>query len=179
MINRFLEQQTAIYAALEDLKKDGHAENIQHLEHSEVKSLRELSSLLAPFKLVTQTHSSDSECTVSSVHPLMHKLLEQLKAAPITCNAIKPAREAMIANLQTRYNDEASDVMLQEACILDPRFKSAPHISAAEKRYLATHIVSHSMSLHECMTNASSDSEVIDVDVDSPVVEVDADPGSE
>ena len=153
MINRFLEQRTAIYAALEDLK----TQSVHHLDESQIKALRELSGLLRPFKLATQTHSADKACTISSVHPLKHKLLEQLRSAQVTCDAVKKAKNAMIADLNTRYNDATSDLMLQEACILDPRFKSVPHLSPAERKHLVTYLVSHCMSLEQCYGHGDAD----------------------
>lgn len=172
MITRFIEQETAIYAALTELKQTGHGDHVQHLGQQEICALKELSALLASLKLVTQTLSSDSECTISSVHPLKHRLLENLKMATITSTAVRAARESIIANFQPRYSDEDSDLLLQEACILDPRFKATPHLSLAERKYLATHLISHCIHLNQEQPTLTPD---VDPDVSMLVVDAERD----
>lgn len=148
MIQRFLEQHDTIYLALVQLKPDEESDVRRALSACHIKILDELRNVISPFKLVTELMSSETDCTISSVHPTKHKLLKQLKEAKITSCAVIQSRNTIVVDLSKRYTDDDSDMLLKEACFLDPRYKNLPYLPESEKKSLHQHIISHCTLLH-------------------------------
>lgn len=138
MIERFIEQYEAINLALLEVKED-----TSDLQACDLKALKELVLILKPFDTATVAMSTQSKCTISSVHPLKYALLASLRQAPITNALVKAARDTMVVNLNSRYADGDSDILLQEASFLDPRYKTMPYLQKTERDKLHEYIVSH------------------------------------
>lgn len=143
MIVRFLEQHDVIHLALYQLKPDSSDELRVALGGCSIRVLEEISDLLKPFKLVTEIMSSETQCTISSVHPTKFKLLRQMKELNVTSSVASKSRDAIVADLNKRYNDESTDMLLKEACFLDPRYKNLPYLSDNERLNIKEYIISH------------------------------------
>ncbi len=129
MIERILEQQTPICAALVDLKR------MDLLPRDEEFLLCEaLVQVLQPFKHITETVCGEAYTTVSSIKLLLHHLLN-VALVPKASDAapVKKMKETMETNLRSRYSLPETDEFLRIACFLDPRFRSLPFLSISER----------------------------------------------
>lgn len=154
MVERFLEQYEAVHMALLELRPEDD-ELSSSVASCDKKALKELTCVLQPFMAITEAMSSESKCTISYVHPLKHTLLAKLKKAVITSSAVKDARDAIVVNLQSRYNDEDSDILLKQASLLDPRFKTMPYLTDSERKFLLEHVTSHVIHITSKVTESS------------------------
>ena len=132
MLQRLQEQQAAIAATLME-SKDTHLMP----EGSEWKVIDQLVEVLTPFNLATETISGEKYPTISMIIPLLHKLLNvtlKLSADDDTCT--KETKEAISTDLGNRYQSTTTQKLLKVATYLDPRYKSLPFLSDAEKNFV-------------------------------------------
>ena len=78
MMNRYLEQQPAIYATFhhKDIKKN--IKDIVTLSETEVSEAEELVQILGPLKKITTILCSEHTPTISLVHPMREMLLQEM-----------------------------------------------------------------------------------------------------
>ncbi|XP_078145354.1 E3 SUMO-protein ligase ZBED1-like isoform X2 [Centroberyx gerrardi] len=113
MLERFLEQQPAILAAL-------LSPEVRRNEEDMVKALQ-------PLKAATLVMSEEKSPTLSVVAPLHAQLLEEMSSVPHDSTVIKDLKTAVYNNLNSRY--VALKDKLYVASALDPRFKALPFLS--------------------------------------------------
>ena len=149
MLERVSEQQAAIAAVLMEGK-------LQHLmpEGGEWSIIESLVNILHPFQEATEVMSKEKYPTISSVKPVLYKLLEKtLKVEDGDENATKMMKEEIKADLAQRY--QASDIkdVLNTSTFLDPRYKELPFLSAADREEIydnvKTELISMQLALPE------------------------------
>lgn len=128
MLERYTEQQPAIYSALLDKNLKASVKNIAMLNDNEQETVRRTDSGLKPLKTVTTLMSSETTPTISMILPLKEMILKSMAPADQDCPTVKEAKAAITNDLTKRYTDPNLQVYLQMATVLDPRFKSLPYL---------------------------------------------------
>lgn len=125
MVERFLEQQVAVLAALTDdrIKRQKDATTLENLTSEELRNAEDFVSLMQPMLHATLAISEDSKPTGSLVLPLLEKLLKKYQVNETDSKFEEHVKCAIVGNLRDRYTDEVQLTFLQEVTALDPRFK--------------------------------------------------------
>ncbi|XP_065911269.1 E3 SUMO-protein ligase ZBED1-like [Dysidea avara] len=163
MIERVLEQQSAICATLIDQKRLDLMP-----QDSEFKILEGVATIIKPFRRITSQVSGEEYVTVSAVKPLLHYLINTLKedqsssdtstktttlgntragASNCVADVTKSARKAILDNLSTRYQGSLVNMLLCSASFMDPRFKSLPFVSVDYKKEIHTNVNQQAIDL--------------------------------
>ncbi|KAL0146480.1 hypothetical protein M9458_058111 [Cirrhinus mrigala] len=106
MIERYLEQQQAIVAALLSSEVKRNAREIDNLDAADVADAEDIVKLLTPLKKATTVLCDESQPTISLIMPLKHD--------------------------SNRYQGEQAE-FLYESSALDPRFRALPHLNNSER----------------------------------------------
>ena len=124
MLNHVSEQQTAIATVLMEGR-------LQHLmpEGEEWNIIENLVNILHLFQEATEVMSTDKYPTISSVKPVLYKLIEKtLKEKDDDGTTNQLMKKEIKTDLAQRY--QASDVKetLNNVIFLDPRYKELPFL---------------------------------------------------
>ncbi|XP_063049938.1 E3 SUMO-protein ligase ZBED1-like isoform X1 [Engraulis encrasicolus] len=131
MLERYVEQQAAIYSAVTDKDMKKKTKDIILLNDGETKLAEGLIEVLKPLKNVTTLMSTETSPSVSMIMPLQSMVLKAMAQSADDSSAIKDAKAAISKDLQSRYSDPSLQDYLHRATALDPRFKSLPHLDEA------------------------------------------------
>ncbi|KAK7124043.1 hypothetical protein R3I93_022218 [Phoxinus phoxinus] len=133
MVDRFLEQQPAICAALlsPQVRKGEH--DFCTLSEGDVSGAEHLVKTLRPMKLATTTMSEESMPTLSIIAPLHTQLLADFTPAPEDDPMTWEIKHVIWEDLRKRYTSTKERHTLHTASCLDPRFKALPFLSEDEK----------------------------------------------
>lgn len=128
MLQRLMEQQmqAAIAAVLME-------EKVRHLmpESNEIEQLVEI---LKPFQHATEAMSGEKYPTVSTINPLLYKLVEKtLAIGDSGSTTLVVVKKAIKSDLQGRYQSAAVQRILNVAIYLDPRYKKLPFLDKLQK----------------------------------------------
>ena len=135
MIERVVEQQQPICAALLELRKG----ELMPSDH-EFAAMSDFLSVMKPFVQITEALGGEEWITITMVRPLLHKLLNvHLKISPSESQLKKAMKKAMSDNLSNRYTGPILS-LLTKACFLDPRLKLPAFMSQNEKDELISDI---------------------------------------
>uniref|UniRef100_A0A8C9XH09 BED-type domain-containing protein n=1 Tax=Sander lucioperca TaxID=283035 RepID=A0A8C9XH09_SANLU len=137
MIERFLEQQPAICAALLSPQVRKSGSDICTLSDTDISTAEEIASALKPMKDATHIMSEDSTPTLSVIAPLHAQLLHDTEAAGIAAADTPVIREIKLAihdDLGKRYSSARDKRMLYSASFLDPRFKALPFLTEEDQQ---------------------------------------------
>ena len=145
MVERYLEQQAAIYSALTE--KTLRKENIITLSDDDVRVAEEVLQVLKPLKTVTSLLSTETSPSVSMILPLKTRILQSMAPSVEDSTITQDVKAAIREDLKPRYTSPPTlQDYLHRATALDPRFKSLSHMDPAlrQKTYndLTTEIVS-------------------------------------
>jgi len=134
MVERFLEQQPAVYAALTAKELRGKDKSVATLAETDISNLEELQLILTPLRTATAALCEEKVPTLSIVLPLQHRLVHDILAGSAEdTEFVKSVKRAVSDDLEKRYTDEVIHKTLIHASLLDPRFKSLPFLSDAEQ----------------------------------------------
>ncbi|XP_051990723.1 E3 SUMO-protein ligase ZBED1-like isoform X2 [Xyrauchen texanus] len=126
MLQRFLEQQPAIHAALLSAEVRKTEKEICTLTESDITAAEEVVTAMKPMKVATLVMSEETTPTLSVVAPLLAQLIHDLQDSPADSNLTKEIKSVICQDLNKRYlNKEA----LYVASAMDPRFKALPFLS--------------------------------------------------
>ena len=144
MLQRVSEQQAAIAAVLIEGKA-------QHLmpEGEEWSIIDNLIKILDPFQKITEVMSKEKFPTISSVRPLLYKLLEKtLKIISSDNTTTKAMKEAISKDLSNRYQTDTLKNVVNVTATLDPRYKELPFLSSAESKDIFDHLEQLLINMH-------------------------------
>uniref|UniRef100_A0AAQ6A8D6 BED-type domain-containing protein n=1 Tax=Amphiprion ocellaris TaxID=80972 RepID=A0AAQ6A8D6_AMPOC len=133
MLERYIEQQAAVYSALLDKNLKTVAKDVAMLTDDEQKLAEELIKLLKPLKTVTTLMSSETTPTTSLILPLKELLLKSMSPLEEDSKTVKEAKMAIAKDLENRYTDPNLKSYLQKSTALDPRFKTLPSLDETSK----------------------------------------------
>lgn len=170
MLDRFLEQKSVIYTALDELRNLDLLHSMEKIDSSMVSAVVEL---LNHFKTATIEMSSESKCTISLIIPLQISLLEKCEHLETDSGYIKEMKSILHDDLQPRYDAKTELKYLQEATMLDPRFKKIPNMTPEElndvyssiktammERYLHSSSSQSNIPSADSGANANTDSDI-------------------
>ncbi|KAL2079757.1 hypothetical protein ACEWY4_011180 [Coilia grayii] len=131
MLERFLEQQPAISAALLSSDVRRKESDICTLTETDITTAEDVVKCLGPMKTATLAISEDASPTLSMIAPLQSQLLIQMRCTAEDSSVIKELKTAIYNNLNSRYVHLQYSLKdnLCEASSLDPRFKTLPFLS--------------------------------------------------
>ncbi|KAK0139816.1 Zinc finger BED domain-containing protein 1 [Merluccius polli] len=143
MIERFLEQQPAICAALLSPNVRRCGSDICTLSETDVSTAEEIASALKPMKEATHIMSEDSTPTLSVIAPLHAQLLHDTGPAGTVADApvIREIKRAIHEDMAKRYSSARDKRMLYAASLLDPRFKALPFLTQEDQLEVHANIV--------------------------------------
>ncbi|XP_076742690.1 E3 SUMO-protein ligase ZBED1-like [Maylandia zebra] len=127
MLERFLEQQPAISAALLSPEVRRSDSNLCSLTEADITDGEDIVKALKPLKAATLVMSEEKSPTLSIIAPLHAQLLEKMISVSHDSSLIKDLKTAVYDNLKSRY--VALKDKLYIASALDPRFKALPFLS--------------------------------------------------
>ena len=144
MLERFLEQKSALHATLESGKS---ADLLRAINTVDSIVMQHVVEVLQPFQSATTVMSSETLCTISLILPLLHSLISKCDTNASDPKIIVDMKEAMQADLRSRYNGANQVLMLQESSFLDPRFKTVSNLDKEEVDSLYSHLVGRVIEL--------------------------------
>ncbi|XP_060780514.1 E3 SUMO-protein ligase ZBED1-like [Neoarius graeffei] len=152
MIARVLEQEKAIAQVLKEDKKTRHLlPTWQDLD-----GLESVNKALSP--LVEFIDALSGEDYVSYLKPVLHVLnTTVLAAAEDDTKVTKRIKGGILQYLNDKYDDPATDDLLDMASLVDPRFKMA-YIADHRKDYIKTKAMAEMQALLEKKTQAQTSS---------------------
>ncbi|KAK7929627.1 hypothetical protein WMY93_006022 [Mugilogobius chulae] len=100
MLERYVEQQAAVYSALLDKDLKTMTKNLAMLTDDEQRMAEDLIQLLKPLKTVTTLMSSETSPTTSMILPLKHLILKSMVTEDGDSATIKEAKTAIAQDLE-------------------------------------------------------------------------------
>lgn len=126
MLERFAEQRTAVYAALDDLKCNDLLLGLSRVNAPDIELII---SFLQPFKIATDIISGEAYCTISLIKPLLINLIAKCEPEASDPKIIADMKAAVLQDLGNRYSDPMTSSQLTISSLLDPRFKKLTNLS--------------------------------------------------
>ena len=124
MLERFLELQPAVYAALMSKDIRSKETDIATMTEDDITLSENIMAALIPLRTVTTALCSESIPTASLILPLQKKLLtKDLVYNESDPEAVKQLKKAISDDLRPRYSDQRQ--FLEDTSLLDPRFKTS------------------------------------------------------
>ncbi|KAK7933157.1 hypothetical protein WMY93_004053 [Mugilogobius chulae] len=159
MLERFLEQQPAICAALlsPQVRRCGSSTDISTLNEADVTNAEEIAQALKPMRDATHIMSEDSTPTLSVVAPLHAQMLNDTLPDCSDSPVIHEIKQAINGDLSKRYTSEHSKRLLYTASTLDPRFKTLPFLTEEQREEI------HERVLEEATQEVGENSDEADV----------------
>ncbi|KAI2645902.1 E3 SUMO-protein ligase ZBED1 [Labeo rohita] len=135
MLERFLEQQTAILATLmsKDLRR---GTEVHTLTETDISNAEDIVKVMAPIKIATTMMCEEEQPTVSVIAPLQAKLLKHLEPCEDDTDMTREIKSTMTTDFSSRYTN-SRDILLK-ASALDPRFKGLPFLENEEREFVFT-----------------------------------------
>ena len=113
--------------------------------------LKDIQVVLSPMKKLTEHMSGESYVTLSLVAPTIHQLIKNTLKIDQDNDSVVMQRlkNAMLNDIQTRYQSSNTKLLLQIAAFLDPRFRNLDFLEEDEKKKVRLDIKRRMVSLHE------------------------------
>ncbi|XP_060798149.1 E3 SUMO-protein ligase ZBED1-like isoform X2 [Neoarius graeffei] len=135
MVQRFLEQQPAVFATLmsKELRK---GEEVNTLNERDICNAEDIVKLMAPVKVVTTVMCEEEQPTISMIAPLKAKLDKRFEATDEDTALITEMKRAFNNDFEKRYTHLHD--LLYTASALDPRFKTLPFLTDDDTERILT-----------------------------------------
>ena len=144
MVQRVLEQQQPLCATLLELKKGDLMPS-----DSEFDTMEKYVIVMKPLVEITEAIGAEQWVTISTLRPLLHKLLHVHLVGKSTDSKIESAlKNTMRSDLQNRYVDDAL-VFLTKAAFLDPRFRMLGFLDSSEREDVISRLKEEAITLAE------------------------------
>ena len=146
MVQRLLEQQQPLCATLLELKKGDLMPS-----DSEFDTMKKYTIVMKPLVEITEAIGAEHWITISTLRPLLHKLLHVHLVAKSTDSKIESAlKNTMRSDLQNRYANDAL-LFLTKAAFLDPRFRMLSFLDSSEREDVISQVKEEATTLAESM----------------------------
>lgn len=132
MVERYLEQQQAVAAALLSDELRHKSREIDTLDTSDIANAEDLVKILLPIKKATAVLCDESQPTISLISPLKQMIQDSMATDNHDSNAIAQMKVAILKDLTDRYQGE-DEKFMQESSALDPRFRTLQHLGSGER----------------------------------------------
>lgn len=133
MLERFLEQQPAICAALlsKEVRKD--AKDLWTLNDADITAVEHVVKALSPLKIATKAMSDAKTPTLSVIAPLQAQLCQDAHVHLNDPPIVSDIKNAVSTDLGKRYGGKEKPFLCM-AVALDPRFKALPFLDETEQQ---------------------------------------------
>ncbi|XP_017261968.1 E3 SUMO-protein ligase ZBED1-like [Kryptolebias marmoratus] len=140
MLERFLEQQPAVSAALLAPEVRKQEKDLCSLTEADITAAEDIAQALKSLKKATLVMSQESTPSLSVIAPLKERLLEDMQPSSSDSAVVKEMKIAMCRDLQKRYLGLKDELSI--AAALDPRFKALLFLSDDDEREeVFTHLI--------------------------------------
>lgn len=137
MIERVLEQRRALSDVLSADRKSRHlVPTWQDLD-----ILESVNQALQPLQEFTDALSSESYVSVSYVKPVLHLMKTSVLAEEEDSDLTKSIKMKILDYMNTKYDNPATQELLDMSCFMDPRFK-AGYITGEKVSDIKTRVMS-------------------------------------
>ena len=147
MVDRFLEQQPAICAALLSPQVRKGEADLCTLTETDVSNAEDVVKALKPMKDATTLISEESSPTACLIAPLQAQLCQETISNIAESSIIREIKQAINEDLRKRYNSDLERSTLRSASALDPRFKGLPFLSNEDIEETFGRVVAEAASL--------------------------------
>ncbi|XP_076134507.1 E3 SUMO-protein ligase ZBED1-like [Alosa pseudoharengus] len=144
MIKRFYEQFPAIQAAVMDprLRKQADKEKlVENLQTADMRRAEEFLYLMGVLYTSTLCISSERSPTCGQILPILKKLEKHYAIQAQDSAFTRNIKEKIWTDLSARYQDEEVQIFLEEATVMDPRFKTKIESDAIWERLRTAAVV--------------------------------------
>ncbi|XP_034040278.1 uncharacterized protein LOC117522970 [Thalassophryne amazonica] len=134
MVEQFVEQFPAIQAACLDqrLRKPMERDRLERLTDSDFEKAEEFMKCMKVLYTSTLCVSSDKSLTCSQIIPFLTKLEARYLPTDDDSMFVAAIKEKVWGDLEKRYQDKEIQNFLQEATLMDPRFKGKLGVGVTE-----------------------------------------------
>ncbi len=147
MLERYLEQQAAIYSALTNKTLKKNVKDIITLSDDDVRVAEEVLQVLKPLKTVTSLLSTETSPSVSMILPLKKKILQSMAPSVEDSTITRDVKTAIREDLKPRYTSPPTlQDYLHRSTALDPRFKSLSHMDPALRQRTYSDLTTETVS---------------------------------
>jgi hypothetical protein len=133
MIERYLEQEPAIHAALSSPEVKKNIKDIVTLSSDDICDAERIMKVLEPLKTVTNIMCAEHTPTVSLIYPMKAVILENMSGNVHDSNLVRDVKQAIRGDLTKRYSQEDIAEFLLLCAALDPRFKGLPRLESSQR----------------------------------------------
>lgn len=146
MLQRFLEQQPAVFATLmsREIRK---GEEVNSVTERDICNAEDIVKLMAPVKVVTTVMCEEEQPTISMTAPLRSKLQNHFEATDEDTAPITEMKRAFNNDFEKRYTDVLD--LLYTASVIGPRFKTLPFLSDHEAERIFTSLSAEAATIHK------------------------------
>ena len=101
---------------------------------TEISAMEIFLEVLKPIIEITEAMGGEKLVTISTIKPLLHKLLSKhLIEKPTDKTLITTLKNILLTDLSSHYNTTEVKNILNKACLLDPRFKAQSFLPETER----------------------------------------------
>ncbi|XP_065096446.2 E3 SUMO-protein ligase ZBED1-like [Paramisgurnus dabryanus] len=147
MVDRFLEQQPAVCAALLSPQVRRGESDICTLTEADISNAEDIIKALKPMKDATVLMSEESSPSICLIAPLQAQLIQD-SSGESESSMVREIKHAISGDLSKRYKSEQERNTLLTASALDPRFKGLPFLSV-EEREMYGRLIAEAASLEQ------------------------------
>ncbi|XP_055004637.1 E3 SUMO-protein ligase ZBED1-like [Boleophthalmus pectinirostris] len=160
MVERYLEQQAAIYSALAE--RNVRTKDITNLSDQELSCAENIVEVMKPLKTITAVISTETSPSISMILPLQTTILKSTEKNTADAPIARDMKNAIRENFQGRYDDPDLRDFLNKCTALDPRFKTLNHLDPA------CHQKVHEDLIREVLDRAEQNDTLLSAEEDSP-----------
>ncbi|XP_051809325.1 E3 SUMO-protein ligase ZBED1-like [Acanthochromis polyacanthus] len=179
MLQRFLEQQPAVTAALLSNEVRKNEKDISTLSEADITAAEEVVYAMKPMKIATVAMEEEKSPTLSAVAPVHAQLIQKLQESPSDSNITKEIKSVICQDLKKRYLDEQRET-LHVCAALDPRFKALPFLSEDERQAVYDRVITEAARIEELFQQrGAEEDETVKAETQADGEEEDEDAGPE
>ena len=150
MLERYIDLQPAVAAALLSPEVRRNAREIDTLENSDIRDAEDIVKLLKPLKTVTTVLSDEQNPTVSLIVPLKHTIEQSMLPEEEDSITVSMMKNAIFNNLSDRYTGPGDNHLL-DCTALDPRFRSLPHLTEDQRQHVFQRVKEKAVQMHQVL----------------------------
>ena len=149
MLERFLQQQPAVTAALMSPEMRQREKDASTLNEADITNAEDVVKVLAPIKTITTILCSSHQPTVSMIIPMREKIITSMKSVEDDSELVKSVKAAITEDISKRY--ESNRDFLLQSTALDPRFRSLPMLDRASRAEVFAALAEKTSEMHQAM----------------------------
>uniref|UniRef100_A0A8C4N752 Zinc finger BED domain-containing protein 1-like n=1 Tax=Eptatretus burgeri TaxID=7764 RepID=A0A8C4N752_EPTBU len=150
MVERYLEQQSAVMTTLLTLEIRQKEKNIINISEENISDAKEIIKVLKPMKTITTILCDEtSPAIISLILPMKWRIMSAMEIHHGDTALVRAVKEAIAEDINNQYGDKETLKFLLLACALDPRFKSLPHQDDSSRSQVYASLVREAAKLNE------------------------------